>query len=364
MPGFVTLKEGRWYAVIDERIGGKGKRRFHRCQSEDEARKLLTKLLDQLEHGTYDAPSRTTFAKFAQDFLVDAKPNLAPNTWAQYERFLRLHICPVIGRTRLSNLRPQQIQGLFTTLYEKGLKEKSVYLAFITLRRVLNVAVRYGDLRENPIGRIDAPPEPKTERRPWTAEQAALFLDSVKKHPLFALYYLTVATGKRRGEICALHWPDIDFERMTITVWQSWTPDPLDGGKNKLRQTKPGHAHTVVMSPGTATVLAEHRQRQIAKKRFDPEGFVFLGRLGNPIHTSSLDKQFQRLRTKAGLPYITFHDLRHTMATLLLNQGYSHKTVQEMLDHSDPAITLRIYGHSDVGHHREAAASLDGLLKK
>ena len=362
MKGYVTQQSGRWYAVVDARPTGK--RTFHRADDEKAAHKLLARLLDQLDAGTYVAPTKITLSEYAYGFLIDAKPNLAPKTYEQYEYFLRRHICPKLGTTRLTDLHPKAIQSALTAMHA-DLAPKSVHHAYTTLRRVLNQAVQYGMLRENPVSRVDAPNVPKRELTTWTPEQAAHFLDSptVKRDRLFAVYYLALATGMRRGEILGLKWADIDFSRMRMTVQRSLTPDPDDGGRGRLGETKGGWQRAVAMSPATADVLAAHRAWQEVEAPPNPLGLVFVSKHGNPVHTSSLDKQHKLRVRKAGLPAITFHDLRHCHATFLLAAGYHHKVVQERLGHRNIATTLGIYTHVGADLQREAAATTDDLLK-
>ena len=320
---------------------------------------LLPRLLGQVEAGSYVEPTKITLSEFAYSWLMNAKPNLAPSTWAQYDLMLRRHICPRIGNAKVTELHPIAVQDMLTALHDT-LAPKSVHHAFTVLRRLLNQAVRYGLLRESPMKKVDAPKVPKREMATWTPEQAAQFLESVRGDRLYAVYYLALATGMRRGEILGLKWSDIDFGRMRINVQRAWVKKD---GVHELREPKGGWQRAVAMSSATAEVLVAHKAWQDIEGAPNPLGMVFVSKKGNPVHTSSLNKQ-QKLRVKAAsLPRIRFHDMRHTHVTFLFDSGYSHKVVQERIGHRHASTTLDIYGHAGADIQREAAATTDNLLK-
>ena len=362
MRGYVTKHNGHWCAVIDSRTNGQGKRSFHRADTERAAKTLLNQLMGKVEAGTYVAPNRMTLAEFAFMWLRDyAKPNLKASTFGQYELMLRVHLIPELGEKRLTDIDPLHIQQAIAAIQRKGLKPKTVKHAYTTLRRVLNQAVDWGMLRANPIKRVEAPRVPKRELQVWTPAQVQTFLQGVAKDPNYPIYYLALSTGMRRGEILGLYQQDIDFAGGHISIQRSLTAGekgrPTQSGpKSETGRQKVASQRRVAISPNTADVLRWHLDRHPGRDE------VFLSVNGNPVHTSNLGKQFRAHIKRLGLPGITFHDLRHTHATMLLLNGVHPKVVQERLGHASVQITLDTYSHLLPHMQDEAALALDSVL--
>ncbi len=179
---------------------------------------------------------------------------------------------------------------------------------------------------------------------------------------------LAFHTGMRRGELLGLKWKDVDLDGSTIRVRKTLTHTEnrrrLAVGEPKMKKSR----RTVRLTPPIVEALKRHRARQTEEKLkagalYEDQGLVFAGEKGNLINPSNLrQRSFAPLLKRAGLPRITFHDLRHTCASLLFQRNFHPKFVQELLGHASVAITLDTYSHMLPGMGGEAADAMGEAL--
>lgn len=211
------------------------------------------------------------------------------------------------------------------------------------LHKALKQAVRWGYITRNPADMVDLPKPHKEEMKVLTIEQVKVLLKAAREDWFYAMYVTALTTGLRQGELLGLQWNDIDLTRGTITVKR--TLKELNGklliGEPKSKSAR----RTVTLPIRTITVLSEYQQVQI-DRGLTSKGFVFTDRRGGPVRPQNmLKRSFKPLLMKTGLPNIRFHDLRHTHATILLQQEVNPKLVQERLGHSSISLTLDTYSH-------------------
>jgi integrase len=206
------------------------------------------------------------------------------------------------------------------------------------------------------------------EMHPLSAHEARKLLNAVKGDRLEALYVLAVHTGMRQGELLGLRWLDIDLENSRVSIRRTLTR--ADGGKRYILgdpKTKKSR-RTVRLTPQAVEALRQHLTGQMEEIEglgdvYDDQGLVFTSELGTFINPSNLrQRSFTPLLKRAGLPQITFHDLRHTCASLLFLKDVHPKFVQELLGHASVAITLDTYSHLLPGMGGEAAAAIGEVL--
>ncbi len=204
--------------------------------------------------------------------------------------------------------------------------------------------------------------------RPLSAPEAGRLLEAAWGDRLEAFYVLAIHTGMRRGELLGLKWEDVDLDTSTVRVRRTLTRTG-NGRGLALGETKTGTGRrTIRVTPRAAEALKRHRVRQAEEKLaaggvYEDRGLVFAGETGNLINPSNLrQRSFAALLKKAELPHITFHDLRHTCASLLFSKNVHPKFVQELLGHASVAITLDTYSHMLPGMGGEAAAAIGEAL--
>lgn len=181
-----------------------------------------------------------------------------------------------------------------------------------------------------------------------------------------AIYGVALATGARQGELLALRWADVDFDRGTIRIAR--TLIRANGGLTMSEPKTASGKRTIPLGRTTMDALRAHRTTQVAERlRLGPvwndADLVFASQTGAPIDPSNLlSRHYYPLLRRAGLPCLTFHALRHTAATLMLGSGTHIRVVAERLGHADPGVTLRVYSHVTPTMQREAAEVMDAVL--
>ena len=145
---------------------------------------------------------KTSFSELTDRFLNDvAKHTLKPKTYASYEWILRKHIIPEIGHLKLTAIQPIHLQNLYSKKINEGLSKKTVRHIHATTRRVLNQAVRWNLIYNNPTNQVTPPKLEKSLPKVWTIEEAQKFLSANAEHRWYAIYLIALTTGARRGEI-------------------------------------------------------------------------------------------------------------------------------------------------------------------
>jgi integrase len=295
---------------------------------------------------------KMTFAQLSDRFLNDvARHTLKPKTFESYEYLLTSHIVPKIGKIKLTNLRPQHIQSLYSEKLDSGLSKKTVHHIHAVTRRVLNQAVKWGLLFQNPTSQVTPPKVDRIRPNVWTVEQAQCFLQSTKDHKWYGIYLIALTTGARRGEILGLTWENIDWDRKTLTIDKT-----VITVKNRvvISEPKTRYSRRTISAPQTVLdTLYENK---------GISGLIFKTSVGTPIGPNNLIRDFKNETRKAGLPIIRFHDLRHTCATILFQKDVHPKKVQELLGHSSITVTLDRYSHLIQGVDNQIADEMDKVF--
>ena len=229
--------------------------------------------------------------------------------------------------------------------------------------KALKQAVRWGLVLRNVADDVDPPKVHKKEVRPLSNEQARKLLDTAQGDRLEALYVVAVQSGLRQGELLALRWEDVDLEARTLQVRRTLT---RNGGKLAVGPTKTSKGRcTVKLTQDATEALRRHLERQLveideASNSWQENGLVFCTCKGTLINPTNLRRRFLApLLQRAGLPPMTFHQLRHTAATILLLKNVNPKVVSEMLGHASIAITLDTYSHVLPNMQQSAVAAME-----
>lgn len=256
----------------------------------------------------------------------------------------------------------------------QGASKSKTRQARLTLRSILWLAYEQDLIARDPTSMLEgkrrrkrksakgeAPSAPKA----WGTSDAKRFLEFVRGDEMEALWVFYLSTGVRRGEALGLEWSSVDLEAGTVTIRQQLC---IVGRELRFQQPKTDSStRTIAMGPELVAVLDAHRRTQIEMRLSsdswdDQLALVFAGAGGRPIRPDYVTKRFKHLVHEAGLEWIRLHGLRHTMASLALQNGTDIATVSRRLGHSDTNITARIYLHGSEESDRHAATALDELL--
>jgi integrase len=363
--GSITrLADGRWQARVSL---PNGRRKAFYGKTRREAAEKLTRALAAQQQGLPLVGERQTVGQFLTHWLEDvARPSVRPRTYASYAQLLRLHLLPELGRVPLAKLSPQHVQSFLNRKRAAGLSARTVQYLHAVLRRALGQAERWGLVARN-VARLVVPPTAeRPDVQPLTIEQARQLIAAARGDRLEALYTVAVAIGLRQGEALGLRWQDIDLDRGLLTVARQL--QRIDGTL-VLTEPKTARSRRTLQLPAVAIeALRAHKRRQLearlaAGPAWQDSGLVFTTAIGTPLDARNVVRHFHALLARAGLPRMPFHTLRHTAASLLLAQGLDIRVVQQVLGHSQIALTANLYAHVAPTLLKDAAARMDAMLR-
>jgi integrase len=394
MPGHLEKKsKSSWTIVIElgrDPETGKRKRIYRSFRgNKREAEIEMAKLISEYDKGLL-LDTKITFGEYLQKWLEDyCKVRLSPNTYRRYSQILNLRVIPKLGAIPLEKLRPLHLQTFYKELIEgprldgkKGpLSQASLVYHHRVIHKALDTAVKQQLIPYNIADSVELPknqkelityyPDDEIDNtqavKVLDEQQVNYMLEKARETPYYALLFLAVRTGMRRGELLALRWTDIDERQKIIKVRQTIGYTPEKGIFFKAPKTK-NSRRNIDVSEDAIKVLKNHRKQQHEKKlllgpNYNDYDLVFCQDNGLPMHPDTISSWFPEFLERIGLPRLNFHCLRHTHASLLLKAGVDVKIISERLGHSSVRITYDIYSHLMPGMQRTAVEKLEQLLK-
>ncbi|MGI5927579.1 MAG: tyrosine-type recombinase/integrase [Thermacetogeniaceae bacterium] len=368
--------KGRWVAqiTIGRTEDGKLKRKSFYGKSRGEVKEKLDAYKEQMNLGIdQEAVKNTTFGDWLATWLdLYKRPKLRTSTLENYVMYAENHILPAMGHIYLSELNSDDIQALYNNLQKDGKAPATISKIHQIIHSCLQKAVEKRMLVWNPAKATERPTVRQIEAKALTEEDMNKFLAALENesHKWRAAFLTLLGTGLRIGELLALEWDDIDFDKGLLYVRRG-----LSRTKAGLVVEEPKTEKSKAPVPIPDTVLQalkEHRKAQKVvimenrdKYKKEYESRVFPTDVGTYMSPRNFQRKYYSIRKKAGIdPEVNLHGLRHTFATRLLEQGESLRVVQELLRHSDIKTTANIYSHVTPKVKDKAAHKMDNLLKK
>lgn len=342
--------DGRWCAKYEDATG---KWRYLYRKNKAEAKKALRQALKDRDDGIIP-PSKITVGALLDEWMEDTKGSVGHRTWLHRDGFVRLHIKPRIGATKLAQLDPDDVRRLYKRKLAEGMASSSVKRIHIILNQAMRHAVRCKYIGTNPLDGVKAPTVKTRPMDVLTPEQVNRLLDTAYGDRFECAILLGALVGFRVGEILSLRYEDLDLVEGTVsvrrTLWRSKTYSP-----------KTDASEATIKIPALAL---EGLRRHAASNDNPKEGWLFPTKNGKPVGAPHFHTWgWKRMLRKAGLPEsITFHQLRHGTASLLLSQGVPLPIVSKYLRHANPGITATIYAHIIDGTGGIAADGMDQVL--
>ena len=339
-------------------------------KTKEEVRKLLAKKVVEYDSGLYSDPQNMRVREWAEIWQKDYLNSVKPSTKEQYASNIRNHIIPSLGATKLSKLTSPMIQRFYNKTLETT-SPKTVRNIHGILHKMLGQAVKVRYIQINPCDACEPPTVPRKEITPLTPEQVSKFLKEIRNTANENMLIVDIFTGMRQSEIAGLTWDCIDFDKGTITIYRQYRKERNFGAKGvyKFSPLKNNKPRTITPASTVLETLkrVKSEQESFAKSSEgmynNPEGFVFTNHKGKPIPASTIYGNFKRIAKKIGCPEARYHDLRHTFATLSLQNGDDIKTVSSNLGHATVAFTLDIYGHVSEQMKKDSAERMEKLIK-
>ncbi len=327
---------------------------------------LLKALKKEIESGRVGPKGRQTVGEFVSEWLESTvKPRRRPNTYRTYASLVRHHIIPEFGRTRLSEITPQDVQR-FTGRLLATHSPRTVHLVRAVLGIALRQAERFDLVARNAARLSDPIPQVETERHPLAPEELPRFLDAARSHRLEALFAVSIGAGLRIGEVLGLSWSDLDVPQGTLAVRQQL--DLIDHRYILTEPKRKASKRVLYLPPFAVEVLKHHRVRQVeerlrAGEAWQPSDLVFTTTVGGPVDEDAPRRALAEVCRAAGLSRRVWHDLRRTYATLLNAAKTDLRTMQELMGHASPLMTIGVYTESTEAAKRAAAAGIDRFAR-
>ena len=297
-----------------------------------------------------------------------AKSNIRPTTADSYRLGIEKHVIPRIGDIKLNKLTSREIQKMYKDLQENGRLRKSQRskqpgLSNSTVRGIhmmfhnaLDRAVKERLILRNPTEDCIIPKIQKQEMKILHPEDMKAYLEAAEKRGVLPMFYLELVTGLRKGELTALLWSDLDEKRCTISVSKQAVGDR----HRNVEISRPKTENSVrkISIPRSAVELLRHEH----EKHPDNPWMFPSPRTGEMYHPDSIANLHEKILGDIRLEHIRFHDLRHTFATIALQNGVDVKTVSSMLGHYDAGFTLRTYTHATRQMQDQAAEKMGSFM--
>lgn len=303
-------------------------------------------------------------------FEYYAKVKVRPSSHKTYQGYIKNHIKPHIGNIPLTKLTTLDLQVMYQELLTKGrvdrieskhqpkgLSAKTVRNLNQIISSTMKLAIQQKLISSNPADGCALPRIEHKEMKTLPADQLAAFLNEAKRTGTFELYYIDLATGLRRGELLGLKWQDVDLDSGAIHVRRQI--GRIDGKVQEAPLKTKNAYRNIPIGADAVSILREKKKQDGGRSEY-----VFPSPTGGPMSPGSVLKMLHRVLERAGLPELRFHDLRHTFATLALQNGVDIKTVSGILGHFSAGFTLDTYAHVTTAAQRQAAETMGEVLAK
>ena len=364
-------KDGRWegrYTAGRDPETGKAIYKNVLGKTQAEAKAKLKQAIEEAKGLDAAKVGRYTVGQWMDVWFENyARVKVRPSSHQTYRGYIDNHIKTNIGKIPLEKLTSLELQKLYKKLLEKGrvdrlesrhrakgLSPKTVRNIHQIISSAMKLAQEQKLIVGNPAEGCALPRLEHREMQTLPVEQLQSFLGEAKESGVFELYYLELATGLRRGELLGLKWEDIDLERGDLRVKRQIAR--INGEVVEAPLKTKNAYRTLPLAEDTVSVLLEQ------KKKVGSSPWVFPSPIGGPLSPDSVLHMLHRVLKRAGLPGLRFHDLRHTFATLALQNGVDVKTVSGMLGHFSAGFTLDTYAHATTASQRQAAKTMGGIL--
>ena len=376
--GHLTLKNGRYYAVLNYRnAGGQRKTKWialglpekgNKRKAEAELARLRAEFEPPKEVG--DLSSDMLFADYLLEWLEIAKGRLAVATYSSYAAMIKKPVGPYFRQRNLTlrELEARHLQMFYSEMLRK-VKPNTVIHYHAIIHSALKYAVKTDMLVQNVADKVDRPKKNSFQPVFLSAEEMQKMFEALRGTKLELPVLVAAFYGFRRGEVLGLKWDAIDFERGTISVIRTVTTITLDGKQTEIEQqsakTK-SSLRTLPLIGSFREYFLQVKEAQEMNKQvcgncynYEYDGFVFVDELGERMRANYLTSAFPKFLEDHGLRRMRFHDLRHSCASLLLANGVPLKHIQEWLGHSDFTTTANIYAHLDYKSKITSAQAME-----
>ncbi len=322
-----------------------------------QAKDKLREIEDQLEKGNYIPDKQVPiFKEVAKAWLEYKKLNLRASTFSVYEGHVNNHFDD-FNDLKVRKITTAKIEKFISDRQKEGMNILTLRKILVTLNQIMSYSVRHRYIDYNPVREAERPrgqgDEKKAKIRVLRPSEINSFLDAVKdqKHKIF--FKLAIMSGARQGELIGLKWSDVDWKNNQIHIKRTFNNQQWFDVKTSTSDRR------IDLGP---SMMADLKKWKLASKP-NKLDLVFPNEAGQPMnHNNMTARYFFPALTKAEIEKIRFHDLRHTYASLLIEQGENIKYIQSQLGHSSPTVTLNVYAHLMKPVNQESARRFENAV--
>ena len=384
----VQSKKGRLYAVMQVKKDGTTKPVWRALglsegANKTKVNKAFREVVAQYEQEFWEEqeregrpPADIPVYDYLVSYLKRVEPELQKNTVVSYRSMTNGKIRRYFQRRpqlTVGNLKPQDIQDFYQSLFADGVVANTVIHYHALLRRAFQQAFKEERIDANPFDRVGRPKKNKFHGENYTQEELLTLLHLVRGDVIYPAILLAGAMGLRRSEALGVRWSRIDWEKRTVLL-DTKIVEYRENGKKKVEpveemKNKSSRRTLPLPDPVVEMLQVQKEHREVYRKMFQGSynaqylDYVCVNQLGELLRPSYVTDHFRELLEKYGLRHIRFHDLRHTFASLLINQDVPLINVSNFLGHSDLSTTANIYAHLDKASKQASAAVISDILQ-
>ena len=375
MTGSLTIKNGKYYAVLNTYDDGKRKKKWINSGLPEKGnkRKAEAFLREQIAlHERNEGLVQTDilFADYIRHWLTHIARKVDEVTMQGYKTLADGHILHYLDQKKvpLRSLDHTMIQRYMDEKYQNGrldgkggLSPRSLRLHKNIISQALDLAVQSKLIPANPCQFVELPQNVRYESSFYNAKQLQDLFKALQGDELLPLVKITALYGLRRSELLGLQWDSIDFERKTMTIRHTVSKVTEVVAKDKTKNAS--SRRSFPLTPEAEAIFRrakekEQQNRAAFGREYQENSYIFKWPDGHPYSPDYFSHRFNRLLKKHDLPHIRFHELRHSCASLRIDKGFSLNDVHEWLGHSDIKMTANIYAHLDTARKTSIADSL------
>ena len=384
----VQSKKGRLYAVMQVKKDGTTKPVWRALglsegANKTKVNKAFREVVAQYEQEFWEEqeregrpPADIPVYDYLVSYLKRVEPELQKNTIVSYRGMINGKIRRYFQRRpqlTVGNLKPQDIQDFYQSLFADGVVANTVIHYHALLRRAFQQAFKEERIDANPFDRVGRPKKNKFHGENYTQEELLTLLHLARGDVIYPAILLAGAMGLRRSEALGVRWSRIDWEKRTVLL-DTKIVEYRENGKKKVEpveemKNKSSRRTLPLPDPVVEMLQVQKEHREVYRKMFQGSynaqylDYVCVNQLGELLRPSYVTDHFRELLEKYGLRHIRFHDLRHTFASLLINQDVPLINVSNFLGHSDLSTTANIYAHLDKASKQASAAVISDILQ-
>ena len=384
----VQSKKGRLYAVMQVKKDGTTKPVWRALglpegANKTKVNKAFREVVAQYEQEFWEEqerggrpPADIPVYDYLVSYLKRVEPELQKNTIISYRSMTNGKIRRYFQRRpqlTVGNLKPQDIQDFYQSLFADGVVANTVIHYHALLRRAFQQAFKEERIDANPFDRVGRPKKNKFHGENYTQEELLTLLNLARGDVIYPAILLAGAMGLRRSEALGVRWSRIDWEKHTVLL-DTKIVEYRENGKKKVEpveemKNKSSRRTLPLPDPVVEMLQVQKEHREVYRKMFQGSyntqylDYVCVNQLGELLRPSYVTDHFRELLEKYGLRHIRFHDLRHTFASLLINQDVPLINVSNFLGHSDLSTTANIYAHLDKASKQASAAVISDILQ-